>query len=61
MRHRATAAREAAVRSRAQTAVGVFVYDAVFYWLHRLLHTPTLYKRVHKVFMKRLSSARVAR
>lgn len=25
------------------------VEDAAFYWLHRLLHHPRIYKHVHKV------------
>merc|ERR1712039_1105055 len=32
-----------------QIAVAYLCYDAMFYWTHRLLHHPKLYKHCHKV------------
>ena len=29
--------------------VALVVEDTAFYWSHRLLHTPALYARIHKV------------
>ena len=31
-----------------QLALGLFVEDFFFYWSHRILHHPMLYKRIHK-------------
>ena len=31
-----------------QLAVFTLVNDAAFYWAHRMLHTTTLYKMIHK-------------
>jgi sterol desaturase/sphingolipid hydroxylase (fatty acid hydroxylase superfamily) len=28
--------------------VHILVQDTIFYWTHRLLHQPFLYKRIHK-------------
>lgn len=33
------------------------IEDALFYWSHRALHTPWLYKRIHKVSCRRLGRA----
>src|SRR5947207_15938936 len=29
--------------------LGIVGYDAWFYWKHRLLHTPWLYRRAHRI------------
>lgn len=31
-----------------QTAGALLIYDAMFYWTHRLFHHPLLYARIHK-------------
>ncbi len=30
------------------TALIIFLHDAYFYWIHRMMHHPLLYERVHK-------------
>ena len=39
-----------------QLAVCVVLEDALFYWSHRLLHTPLLYRHVHKAGAVRVAS-----
>jgi sterol desaturase/sphingolipid hydroxylase (fatty acid hydroxylase superfamily) len=31
-----------------QFLLGIFVNDSLFFWIHRALHTPWLYKHIHK-------------
>ena len=33
----------------AQLAACIIIEDAAFYWVHRLLHHPKLYRHCHKV------------
>lgn len=43
------AARPPTTPRASRVLVGVAIVDTVEYWMHRLLHTPALYERVHHV------------
>lgn len=41
-------------------AVGYFTYDFGFYWMHRVLHTSTFYKKIHSTHHKFYAAVGVA-